>query len=175
MLKRVFITCAAVMLGVSASAQPPQDKPGPEHKSLEHFVGNWKMEGKMNAGPMGPGGAFSGTETCRMFEGGFHLVCDSKGSGAMGNMTGHMVLTWDRGAKTYRFVSINNMADADVGTGSFNGNTWTFNSSMTMNGKKLWGRFSLVEVSPTVHTMTMEMSEDGKKWTPMMEAKSTKQ
>ena len=174
MIQQVLVTCAVVMLGASISAQPPQDQPGPEHKNLEHFVGNWKMEGKMNPGPMGPGGAFSGTETCRMFEGGFHLVCDSKGTGSMGNMTGHMVLTWDRAAKTYRFFSVNNMADAEVGTGSFKGGTWTFNSSMDVNGKKILTRFVLVETSPTVHTAKSEMSEDGKKWTPVMEATSTK-
>lgn len=174
MLKQLLITCAIVMLGASVSAQPPQEKPGPEHKSLEHFAGNWTLQGKMNPSPMGPGGPFSGTESCRMFEGGFHMVCDSTGTGAMGNMTGHMVLTWDRSAKTYRFFSVSNMADAEAGTGSVKGNTWTFNSSMEMNGKKILTRFVLVETSPTVHTAKSEMSEDGTKWTTVMEATSTK-
>ena len=172
----VFALLVVILVAAAApSAQPATESPGPEHKALGRFVGNWTIEGKAHPGPMGPGGAFTGTETCRMFEGGFHLVCESKGSGALGNMAGQMLLTWDRAAKTYRFFSVNNRADAEMGTGSLNGNTWTFTSSMHVEGKKISTRFTLVETSPTVHTVTFSMSEDGKKWTTMMEGKSTKQ
>ena len=175
MLKKVLLASAALAWSVPVFAQPPQEKPGPESQALGHFVGTWKLEGKVSPGPMGPGGPFSGTETCRMLEGGFHLMCDSKGTGALGNMTGHMVLSWDRNAKTYRFFGINNMPDAEFGTGTYKGSTWTFNSEMHMNGKKFRTRFVLVETSPTVHTAKFEMSEDGKQWVTFMEARSTKQ
>ncbi len=175
MMKKVLIACAALALSIPTLAQPPQEAPGAEHKALGKFVGTWKVEGKVNPGLMGPGGPFSGTETCRMFEGGFHLVCDSKGTGALGNMTGHMVLTWDRSAKSYRFFSVNNMADAEHGVGTVTGNTWTFNSSMDMGGKKISSRFTMVETSPTVHTVKFDVSEDGKNWLTLMEGKSTKQ
>lgn len=175
MLKSVLVACTAVALGVSVAAQPPKEKPGAEHQALAKFVGTWKMEGKMNPGPMGPGGPFSGTETCRMFDGGFHLVCDTSGTSSMGDMKGHMLMTWDRSAKTYRYFAVNTMPDAEMATGTYKSNTWTFTNEMEMNGKKFWSKFVIVETSPTLHTVKWDMSEDGKKWTTMMEGKSTKQ
>lgn len=175
MVKKMLLASVALALTVPAFAQPPQEKPGPEQQALGHFVGTWKLDGKVSPGPMGPGGPFSGTETCRMLEGGFHLVCDTKGTGALGNMTGHMVMTWDRNAKTYRFFGVNNTPDAEFGTGTFKGNTWTFNSEMYITGKKVSTRFVLIETSPSVHTVKFEISEDGKQWVTFMEGKSTKQ
>ena len=175
MTKTLLLAVATLALSVPEFAQPPQEKPGPEHQALGHFVGNWKIEGKVAPGPMGPGGPFSGTETCRTIDGGFHIVCDTKGTGALGDMKGHMSMTWDRHAKTYRFFGVNNTPDAEFGTGTYKGNTWTFNSEMIMNGKKFRSRFTLVETSPTVHTVKFEVSEDGKQWVTFMEGKSTKQ
>jgi hypothetical protein len=174
MITKTFLAAAIVLVAATASAQPPQDTPGPEHKHLATFVGTWKMAGTMNPGPMGPGGPFSGTETCRMFEGGFHLVCDSTGTGAMGTMTGHFVITWDRNAKVYRYMAINNMADAEMATGTHAGNTWTFKSEPIMGGQKFHSQFVITETSPTMHDFKWEMSEDGKKWTTVMTGKSTK-
>jgi hypothetical protein len=175
-MKKWFFTCAMVAAALSVvDGQGPPQQPGPENKALEHFVGTWKMEGTMKPSPMGPGGAFTGTETCRMFDGGFHVVCDTEGSGAMGPMKGHMILAYDPTAKVYRYFAINNMAAPEMATGTRSGNTWTWKGEMDMGGKKLMSRFVIVETSPTVHTMTGSMSEDGKKWTTVMEAKTTKQ
>lgn len=175
-MRKWLVTGAIVAITLPAvGGQTPSMQPGPENKALEHFVGSWKMEGTMKPSPMGPGGSFTGTETCRMFEGGFHLVCDSEGSGAMGPMKGHMVLAYDPPAKVYRYFAINNMANPEMATGTHKGNTWTWKSEMDMGGKKVMSRFVIVETSPTVHTMTGSMSEDGKKWTTIMEATSTKQ
>ena len=175
MLKQLLAAFTLVAISATASAQPPQTPLGPEHKNLARFAGTWKMEGKMNPGPMGPGGAFTGTETCRMFEGGYHLVCDTSGTGAMGDMKGMMIMTWDRAAKVYRYFAVNTMADAEMATGTLAGNTWTFKSDLDMGGKKIHSQFVITETSPTVHDMKWDMSEDGKKWTTVMEGKSIKQ
>ena len=174
-MKKLLTLCTALLLGTALSAQPPQETPGAEHKKLEHFVGTWKMDAKLNPGLFGPGGAMTGTETCRMHEGGFHLVCDSTGSGAMGNIKSHMIMAWDRQAKVYRYTSISNMADAEFATGTFKGNTWTFKSEIDMGGKKFSMQFTIVETTPTSHDMKMDVSEDGgKTWKTMMTGKSTK-
>jgi hypothetical protein len=174
---KAFASCSilAVALSTFIAAQPPTPKPGPEHKRLEVFAGTWKLDATMHPSPMGPGGKITGTETCRMFEGGYHVICDSSGTGAMGPMKGHAVMTWDRNAKTYRYFSINNMPDGDQATGSVSGNTWTWNGKTELGGgKSINSRFTLVETSPTVHTMKWEMSEDGKTWKVVMDGKSTK-
>ena len=117
----------------------------------------------------------TGTETCRMHDGGFHLVCDSTGSGTMGNIKSHMIMAWDRQAKVYRYTSISNMADAEFATGTFKGNTWSFKTEFDMNGQKFSMQFTIVETTPTSHDMKMDVSEDGgKTWKTMMTGKSTK-
>ena len=73
-MKRLILGLLVVALSTAVAAQPPAPAPGPEHKRLEAFAGTWKMEGTMEPSPLGPGGKFTGTETCRMFEGGYHLV-----------------------------------------------------------------------------------------------------
>jgi hypothetical protein len=158
-----------------AQAPPPaQPKPGAEQKNLARFAGTWKMEGNMEASPLGPAGKMTGTERCTVFEGGWHLVCDSSGSGPMGNIKGHAVMTYDRNTKQYRYFAVNNMPDAETATGTLIGNTWTWTGSMEQGGQKIHSRFTLVETSPTVHTFKWEMSMDGKSWKAVMNGTSTK-
>ena len=58
----------ALMVANVALAQgpPPMPKAGPEQQRLRYFVGQWKHEGEMKAGPWGPGGKFTSTETASM-------------------------------------------------------------------------------------------------------------
>jgi len=176
-MNRVRVGAAAVLLSfvaIAAHAQPPADKPGAEQKNLSRFVGTWKMEGTLEPSPFAPkGGKFTGTETCSMFEG-WHLVCESSGSGAMGNMKSRMIMSYDRTEKTYRYFAVSSMPDAERATGTLSGNTWTWTGSMEQAGQKIQTRFTLVEKSPTVHTFSMEMSMDGTKWMPAMKGTSTK-
>ena len=165
---------AVVASAGAASAQMPAPKPGAEQKALERFVGTWKLEGTMEASPMGPGGKFSGTERCRMYEGGWHLVCDTTGKGPMGDMAGHFIMTYDRAAREYRYFAINTMADAEIATGTLSGNTWTFTSTMDMAGQKIHSRFLLTEDTPTRHSLKWEMSMDGKSYKTMMSGTATK-
>ena len=62
MKKASMIAVAAIMLSamVAAAQNPPMPKPGPEVDKLKYFLGNWKEEGEMKPGPMGPGGKFTG-------------------------------------------------------------------------------------------------------------------
>lgn len=162
--------CAAV-----TGAQPPTPpQPGPEQKNLAAFAGTWKMDGKMEASPFGPAGTITATETCRMFEGGWHLVCESSGTGPFGAMKGHAVMTYDRSTKQYRYFSINNMPDADLATGTKVGNVWTWTSQMDMAGKTMHSRFVITEESANVHSFKWETSDDGKSWKAVMSGKSTK-
>ena len=175
-MKRI-VPAAVVMAAFCTAgimAQAPAPKPGAEQKNLARFAGTWKLEGNMEASPLGPGGKMTGSEKCTMFEGGWHLVCDSTGTGPMGKMKGHAVMTYDRNAKQYQYFAINNMADAETATGTFDGKSWTWNGAMEQGGQKIHSRFTLVETSPTVHDVTWEMSMDGKTWKTVMTGKSTK-
>lgn len=173
--RTLALSALLMMAAAQVAAQPPDTPtPGPEQKRLARFAGTWKSEGTMQASPFGPGGAMTGTETCRMFEGGWHLVCEGSGTSPMGPMKSTMLMSYDRGAKTYRYFSVSNMPDAEIGTGTVSGGTWTWTSRMDFGGKTMHSRFTIVETSPTQHTYKWEMSEDGKAWNPVMEGKATK-
>lgn len=173
-MKTPAAVCALVALCTCALwAQDPKATPGPEQKALGHFVGNWKIEGTMEASPISPAGKFTGTEKCAMFEG-WHLICESTGTGPMGAMKGHAVMSYDRSAKQYRYFSVSNMPDAESATGTLSGNTWTWTGKMDAGGQTIHSRFTLVETSPTVHTVKWEMSMDGTNWKQMMSGTSTK-
>ena len=170
----VLLTASAT--GAAAQQPPPMPKPGAEQKNLAIFAGTWKMEGKVEASPMGPAGTMQGTESCRMLDGGWHLVCESSGTGPWGSMKGYSIMTYDRAAKQYRIFAVNSaMPDADMSTGVKKGSTWNWTSKMDMGGGKvLHSRFVIIEKSPTAHTFSWEMSEDGKTWKKAMEGTSTK-
>lgn len=166
---------AVLMATISAQQTPSMPQPGAEQKNIQRFAGTWQMEGTMQPSPLGPGGKMTGTETCRMFEGGWHMVCDSSGTSPMGAMKGHSILTHDRAAKQYRFFAINTMPDAEMATGTYMSGTWTWEGKMELApGKSMRSRFTITESSPTVHLYKWEMSEDGTKWTTVMEGKGTK-
>ena len=174
-MKKFAAICAIAALATcTLSAQDPAAaKPGPEQKNLGRFVGDWKVEGMMEASPLAPAGKMTATEKCSMFEG-WHLICESTGTWPMGNMKGHAVMSYDRSTKQYRYFSVSTMPDAEIATGTLSGNTWTWTGKMDMGGQTIHSRFTLVETSPTVHTVKWEMSMDGTTWKQMMSGKSTK-
>lgn len=171
---RTLLIVGIVSIGAPAFAQPQEmPKPGPEQKALARFAGTWKMEGTAEASPFGPGGKFSGTETCKTFED-WHMVCDSSADTPMGPMKSHAVMTYDRNAKQYRYLSVSNMPDAEMATGTRTAKSWIFTSKMDVGGKTIHSRFTMTETSPTAHTVSWEISEDGKTWKPIMRGTSTK-
>ena len=73
----VAVLCGTAI--VAAQATPP--KPSAEHKRLERMVGQWNYQGEAKASPLGPAGKISASETCEWTQGGFGVVCRSKGTG----------------------------------------------------------------------------------------------
>lgn len=173
---RKMLLIATVVVGSLLAAQqmPSPPKPGPEQENLKRFVGAWKMDGVLHPSPLGRGGKMTGTETCAML-GPWHLVCDTTGSGPMGNIKGHAILTYDRNAQAYRYFSVSDfMPDAESATGQRTENGWTWTSKMEMGGQTIHGRFTMTDISDTEYTFSWEMSPDGQKWMAVMEGTSTK-
>lgn len=158
-----------------AQAPPQMPKPGPEHKRLQYYVGEWKNEGEMKASPMGPAGKFTGTDRNQML-GDFFLAMhsDSQMPAPMGVVKSVAVLGFDPKAKVYTFDGFDTTGMHGKSTGTVSGSVWTWNAEEEMGGKKFKGRFTAKEVSPTSYTYKYEMSEDGKTWKSVMEGKATK-
>ncbi len=164
----------AIFAGMVMAQGPPMPKAQPEHQKLQYFVGEWNSEGETKASPFGPAGKFSSTDHNQML-GDFFLAIHSEGSGPMGSIKEVGVMGYDSKAKKYTYDAFNSMGEHSTATGTISGNTWTWQSAeQEMGGKKVKGRFTLKEVSPTSYTYTFENSVDGGPWTKIMEGKATK-
>jgi hypothetical protein len=169
----ILLSCWLWLAG-AAIAQMEAPKPGPELKKLDAFAGTWTLEGDMKPGPMSPGGTMTENERCEWMDGNFFLVCKSDFKSSMGNGTGISVMGYSTDDKTYTYREFNSWGEAMDSKGSVDGNTWTWTSDEKMNGMVMKGRFTMKITSPTSYNFTFDMSQDGTKWTTVMEGKATK-
>jgi hypothetical protein len=178
-MRRLFVRVmlSAVLAGFAASAraQMQTPKPAPELKKLDYFVGNWKVEGEMKPGPMGPGGKMTGTDAWGWMEGGFFLVNHSKFVGAgMGAGSATSYMGYDTDKKVYTYDEFNSMGETVHSTGTVEGDTWIWQNDTKMGSQTMKGRFTVMIVTPTSYTFTFEVSQDGETWSTVMDGKETK-
>ncbi len=169
------ISAAWLVLAAAALAQMEMPKPGPEHKKLDIFAGSWTLEGDVKPSSMGPAGKVTETEKCDWMEGNFFLVChiDYK-SNTMGNGSGVSVMGYSTDGKAYTYREFNSWGEFTDSKGSLNGDTWTWTNDEKMNGMTMAGRFTVKITSPSSYDFSYEMSQDGTKWTLIMDGKATK-
>lgn len=168
------IFAAWLVLAAAAPAQTEMPKPGPEHKKLDIFAGSWSLEGDMKPGPMGPGGKMTENQKCEWMEGGFFLVCHSEVKSSMGNGFGISILGYSADDKSYTYREFNSWGEFTDSKGSVDGDTWTWTSDEKMGGMIMKGRFTMKILSPTSYNFTFEMSQEGAKWTTVIDGKATK-
>jgi len=157
------------------AAKMEAPKPGPEVKKLGYFVGTWKSEGEMKENPFGmPPGKFTSTDKCEWFTGGYQVVCHTTGKGSMGAMHGLGILSYNTEDKLYTYYGIDNNGMAEQSKGKVDGDNWVYTADEKMGGKTFHGRYSMTTSSPDSYTFKYETSDDGQKWTLVMEGKATK-
>ncbi len=164
------------MASTTGLAQEPQmPAPGPEHKAISAFAGRWNFEGKAEAGPMGPGGPVTFTETCEMFEGGFALVCRSEGKSPMGPTKALSIMTYDTQKKAYTYYAVDSGFPPFMATGKNAKNAWNWETETKMGDQTMKTAVTVTLTSPTSQTFEMKMSMDGgKTWVTGVSGKSTK-
>ena len=150
-------------------------KPGPEVKKLSYFAGTWTSTGDMKENAFGmPAGKFTMTSKCEWFTGGYQLVCHDTGKGSMGTTHGIGIMSYDPNEKMYGYYGIDSMGMAMESKGKVDGNNWVYTNDGKMGDKTYHGRYSMDTSSPDSYTFKYETSDDGQKWTTMMEGKATK-
>ncbi|MGA9259597.1 MAG: DUF1579 family protein, partial [Candidatus Sulfotelmatobacter sp.] len=164
---------AWVVLAAAATAQVPP-KPGPELKKLDIFVGSWTLDGNMKPGTMGPGGSMTESEKCEWMEGGFYIVCHSDYKSSMGNGVGLSVMGYSADDKAYTYREFNSFGEFDDSKGTLDGDTWTWTNDEKMGGMTMKGRFTIKMTSATSYNFTFDMSQDGTKWSTVMDGKASK-
>jgi len=174
MISIAMISAAWLVLAGAAVAQMEMPKPGPELKKLNMFAGTWTLEGDMKPSPMGAGGKMTENEKCEWMEGEYFLVCHTDFKSAMGNGSGLSVMGYSNNDKTYTYREFNSWGEFDDSKGSVDGDTWTWTNEENMGGAPMKGRFIMKITSPNAYNFSYEMSQDGTKWTMVMDGKATK-
>lgn len=169
-----MILAATLVLAAVAMAQTEPPKPGPELKKLDVFVGSWALDGNMKPGAMGPGGAMTESEKCEWMQGDFYLVCHSDYKSSMGNGVGLSVMGYSADDKAYTYREFNSFGEFDDSRGTVDGDTWTWTSDEKMGGTTMKGRFTMKMTSATSYSFTFDMSQDGTKWSTVMDGKASK-
>lgn len=177
-MRRISLSLAVLsvtfLVSLSATAQTPVPKPGPEVAKLDYLAGNWISDGDLKPGPMGPGGKFTSTTDAHWMEGNFFLVINSKVQGAVGEWTSIAMMGYDPRKKAYTYNEFDSTGDAGTSVGTVDGDTWTFMSDENMGGTTFKGRYTMKILSPTSYTYKYEMSKDGTTWTTAMDGKAIK-
>jgi hypothetical protein len=174
-MRIVISSVAASILGIAiVVAQTTPPKPGPEHKRLERGVGQWNYQGEAKESPMGPAGKITGSETCELFQGGFALVCRSKGTGPKGPTTGLNVTSYDEAQKSHTYYAISSQGDNIFVRGHIKGNVWTFEDTIDVGGKPMKLRATVTEESPTATAFKLEAGPADGQMMLIEEGKSTK-
>ena len=149
-------------------------KPGPGHKLLESFAGNWKGEETMHPSPWDPkGGVATATTSGRAICDGFYAASDyeQKRGGAV-TFRGHSVIGFDQNTQDYVMHWFDSMGmGAEVFRGKQKGQTLTLANQGPMGHHRLTYDFSEKGTQRT----KMEMSQDGKQWKVMFEGTYHKQ
>lgn len=169
-----LILATLFALAAVAAAQMEMPKPGPELKKIDYFAGAWTLEGDVKPGPMGPGGKVTENEKCEWMDGSFFLVCKVDFNSGMGNGSGMSIMGYSNDDKAYTYREFNSWGEFTDSKGSVDGDTWTWISDEKMNGMTMKSRFTMKIVSPATYTFTFEMSQDGTKWTNVMDGKAAK-
>jgi hypothetical protein len=169
-----MISAAALILAAAAMAQMAAPKPGPELRKLDVFVGTWTLDGNMKASSMGPAGTMNESEKCEWMEGGFYLVCHSDYKSSMGNGVGLSVMGYSAEDKAYTYREFSSTGEFVDSKGALDGDTWTWTNDEKMGGTSTKGRFTIHMTSTASYTFVFDMSQDGAKWSTVMEGKAGK-
>ncbi|HLW85593.1 MAG TPA: DUF1579 family protein [Candidatus Sulfotelmatobacter sp.] len=162
------------MLTAAALAQMEMPKPGPELKKLDVLAGSWTLDGDMKPGPMGPGGKMTEIQKCEWMDGAFFLICHADFKSSMGDGTGFSVMGYSKDDKAYTYREFNSWGEFEDSRGSLEGDIWVWTNDEKMEGTTMKGRFTMKMTSASSYDFTFEMSQDGTKWTNVMDGKATK-
>jgi ribosomal protein L33 len=153
-----------------AQAPPAPPKPGPEHKKLEYFVGKWTVESEIKANKYMPAGKSVSTETCTLGPGGFYTESLAEGQVP----TRLAIMAYDSHAKVYTSYYASSVGLVGVGTGTVEGDTWTWMVEDKYAGKAVKGRTTITISSASQYTEKYEMLDANGRYVTIQEGTATK-
>jgi hypothetical protein len=176
-MKRIVVAVGLMMLlfAVSAVAQTPAPKPGPEHKKLDIWVGEWTCESEDQATPFNSAGKSTAKGSVKSILGGFFVEWRMEVSGPGGTMQNVEIDGYDPTTKkfTWHFFA----SDGSIQTVAYTieGNKTAYTGTQALGAKEAKMRGTVV-FAPDLMSFVekREMSFDSKTWMPVFDSKCTK-
>jgi hypothetical protein len=166
----LFLICGFTALSL-AQTPPESPKPGPEHKKLEYFLGTWKVENEIKANAYMPAGKSVITQTYTLGPGGFFVECRAEGENYP---TTHEIIAYDSHAKLYTAFYASSTGLVGGGTGTVDGDTWTWMLEDKWFGKAVKGRTTVTAKSDSQFTARYEMLDANGRYVTFTEGTAAK-
>lgn len=173
-MKRIAAV-VVLLFAVAAWAQTPAAKPGPEHKKLQIWIGDWTCEEEGQATPLGPAYTLTGLASAKPIFGGFFIEWDADIKGNVGNTKWHEIDGYDSVNKRYFWHWYGNDGSSQTVTYTIEGSKVHYSGTRVLGDMQAKVRGTIVFAPDTTSwTCREEMSVDGKTWMPNFENKFTK-
>ena len=169
---------AAAVFVFSASIAAQQSHVTPEaaaaRKRLEYFVGQWKIEGSGREGPGGKPQPFSGSQRCEWFDIGSQVMCRGETTDSSLTRKELVILGYNPVLHVFTRYNVDGASGANgYSTGKVDGKDWhwtlVYPPSTDVQMRTVWS-----EISPDVHSITLDATEDGKAFTTVAEGRMTR-
>ena len=168
-MKRIAIAVNVVFLifAVAIHAQTAAPKPGPEHKKLEVWAGNWIFQGEAKDSPSGPSYKMDWGWKARWLPGGFFLEIHGTLKDQNGDAHWLEILGYDPVKKIYFGYVFDYSGTLGIYTSTFdNRSCFESGTSFSPDGKAVKFRHAW-NFAPDFMSVTgkEEIEQDGKWWT----------
>ncbi len=148
-------------------SQQPAEQPGPEHKLLQVFIGQWINEGHTVEAPGSPSVKILTSDVYDWMPGGFFVLHTAYGR--IGNMDvgGTEILGYDRAARRYSSRFYDSRGNVSEAVLTADNNSWTWRGETT-------GCTAVFTENGKVQTAHHVRRDETGKWVPSMEVVLTK-
>jgi hypothetical protein len=177
-MRRVFalnlIVGVAWAAGAVAQSSPREANPGPELQRLAYFIGTWRTEGEMKESMFGPAGKLSGTVSHEWVLGKFFYLTRHEEQNPTGKHASMGVTGYDASRQIYIGYSFGGEGGVSRAEGTVSGDTWTWVTEYTVEGRPIKTRTVIKPTSATSYDFTWEIAPHGDDWTVVQTGRSTK-
>lgn len=172
----VLVTGLVALLSAMAlQAQTPPPKPGPEHKKLNIWVGDWTYEADIQATPLGPAGKCVGKSMVRPILGGFFVEFRGDEKGPTGPFQWREVDGYDALNKKYTWNGFTSDGSASSVTYMIDGTMVNYSGTVLLGEKQYKIRGTVVFADDFMSFVEQrELSVDGQTWMPNFQSKVIK-
>lgn len=172
----ITLIAAACLVGTASGQQPnPSPTPGPEHKKLEIWVGDWTYETVAQASPLGPASTFTGKNTARPILNGWFMEFRGEDKGPSGTTQYTEIDGYEAADKRYRWTCFIGDGSVQDFTYTIDGSKVAYSGVVDSNNKSYPIRGTIILAADSSSGVDKrEISADGKTWKPLWECRMTK-